>query len=49
MRDRKGVDPGGRRCGENPGEVEGGEIIIRIYYLMKKSIFSKSGKLMLMK
>ena len=41
MRDRKGVDLDGRRGGEELGGVEGGETIIRIYYVRKKSIFNK--------
>jgi hypothetical protein len=34
-RDRKGVDPDGRGCGEGVGGAEEGETIIRIYYMNK--------------
>ena len=37
MRDRKGIDPDGKRGGEELGGVEGGEIVIRIYCVRKKS------------
>ena len=42
MKDRKGVDLDGRGGGEELGGVEGGEIIIKIYYIRTKSIFSKN-------
>lgn len=34
-RDRKGVDLNGRECGEELGEVHGGETVIRIYHMKK--------------
>jgi hypothetical protein len=39
MRDKKGVDLDGRRGGEELGGVEGGETIIRIYYVEKNPYF----------
>lgn len=35
MREKKGVDPDGRRGEEELGGVEGGRIIIRIYFVRK--------------
>lgn len=41
VRDRKGVDLDGRGYGEELGEAEGGETVIRVYYVKKKqSIFN---------
>lgn len=40
MRDRKGVDLGGREGREELGVVQGGETVLRLYY-MKESIFNK--------
>lgn len=40
-RDRKGVDWDGRGGGEGLGGVEGGETIIRIYYVRNESIFNE--------
>lgn len=42
MRDRNGVDVDRRGDGEKQGGVEGGESIIRVYY-MRGVIFNKSG------
>ena len=42
MRYRKGVDPDGRRGGEDLGRIEGRETVIRIYYV-RKSLFSIKG------
>lgn len=39
LRDRKGVDPNGSE--EELGKVEGGETVIRIYYVSKEPIFIK--------
>jgi len=36
MKYRKGVDPEGRRVGEEIGEIEAGETLIRIYYVRKE-------------
>ena len=45
MRDRKGVDLDAREVGgKEPGGVEGGETVIRIYYVRKKNLFSIKGK-----
>lgn len=41
MRDRKGVDSEGREGWEELGGVERGKTIIRIYYVIKESIFNK--------
>lgn len=41
MRDRIGVDPYMRGNGEELRGVEGGEKVIRIYYMRKGSIFNK--------
>jgi hypothetical protein len=38
MKYRKGVEPESKGCGEGLGEMEGGEAIIRIYYVRKKYI-----------
>lgn len=38
---RKGVDPDGRRGGEEHGGVEGGEIVFRLYCMRKISLFNK--------
>jgi hypothetical protein len=35
------MDQGGTGRGEELGNVEGGETVIRIYYVRKKSIFNK--------
>lgn len=43
IRGREGVDPDGRGGGKELGGAEGGETIIRIYYVRKK-IFSIKGK-----
>lgn len=40
----KGVDPGGRWDGQELGGVGGGEIITRIYYVWKSSIFNTKEK-----
>jgi hypothetical protein len=40
MRDRKGVDQDGRGSVEDLGEVGGGETVVRVYYVKKKSIFN---------
>ena len=39
MRDRKGVDLHGRGREEDPGKMEGGETVMRIYYV-RKTLFS---------
>lgn len=44
MRDRKRVDSDGTGGGEALEELEGGETIIRMYYVRKKSIFNKIKK-----
>lgn len=44
MRVRKRVDPDGRGGGELPGAAEGGETIIREYYVRKEYIFHKREK-----
>jgi hypothetical protein len=41
MRDRKQIDPDWKGIGKELGEVERGEIVIRIYYMRKRSIFNK--------
>lgn len=41
MRDGKGVDPDGRGSGKELGGVEGGESVIRVYYMRKESIFNR--------
>lgn len=40
MWDRKGVDPDGKGGGEELGEVEGGETVIRTDFVRKESIFN---------
>jgi hypothetical protein len=44
MRERKVVDPGGRGGGEELGGVEGGETVIRMYFVKKNSIIIKRGE-----
>jgi hypothetical protein len=41
MRDRNGVDPCGRRGGEQLGGGEEGETIIKMCYVRNTSIFNK--------
>jgi hypothetical protein len=41
MRDSQGANPDGKGGWEELVRAEGGETIIRIYYVEKKSIFSK--------
>lgn len=41
MTDRKGGDLDGKGGSQKLGRVEGGETVIRIYYMRKKSIFDK--------
>lgn len=45
MRDRKGVGLGQRGGGEGLGGVEGGETTIRIYCVIKDSIFNNRGEI----
>lgn len=44
MKDRKGVYLEGRGGEGNPGELEVGESITRIYCMRKKSVFNKREK-----
>ena len=44
MRDRKGVNPYGLRGEEELGGAEGGEIVIRLYYVRKKFFLNKKIK-----
>lgn len=44
MRDRKRMDSDGMGVGEALEELEGGETIIRMYYVRKKSIFNQIKK-----
>jgi hypothetical protein len=44
VRDRKGVDLDRRRGRKELGGVEGGETLIRIYYVRKQSISNKRGR-----
>lgn len=46
MRVRNGIDPDGMGRGEKLGKVEGGETIIRVYF-MKNSNFNKRKNLYL--
>lgn len=42
---KKGVNlVGGEESGEDMGGIEGGETIIRVYFMKKKTIFSKKIK-----
>lgn len=43
MRDRKGMDRDGRRCGEELGDIQGRETVIRIYCMRKGSTIIKGG------
>jgi hypothetical protein len=42
MRNKKEVNPEGRRSGEELGGTKGGETVIRIYCMNKETIFYKS-------
>lgn len=44
MRGKKGMDLEGKRGGEELGGVEEGETVIRVYCMVKQSIFNKRGK-----
>jgi len=44
MRDKKGVYSDGRELGKEPGGVERGKIIIRVFHVRKK-ILNKRGKM----
>lgn len=44
MGDRKGVDPEGRGSAEELEGAEGGETVIRMYWMKKESIFNQRGK-----
>ena len=44
MRYRKGVDPDGRRGGEDLERIEGRETVIRIYYVRKSPFSIKGGR-----
>jgi hypothetical protein len=46
IRDRKGVNPEGKGCGERPGGVRGGEIRREEFFshMRKESIFNKRKK-----
>lgn len=44
MKDRKRTELDGREVREEIGGVEEGKIIIRIYYVKKKSVFNKREK-----
>jgi hypothetical protein len=41
MKGRKGIDQKWMGVGKQLGEVEGGETIIRKYYVKRKTIFNK--------
>jgi hypothetical protein len=43
MRDKRGVDLDGKGSRENLEGVEGREMIIKMYYMRKESIFNKRG------
>jgi hypothetical protein len=42
VKDKKGIDSKGRKVGEDLGELEGGQTIIRIYYKRNKLFLIKN-------
>lgn len=44
MRNRKGVDPEGRRDGEELEGVGAGETVLRLHCMRKESMFNKGAK-----
>lgn len=44
MRDRNGVDPDGRGGEEEPGGVDGREIVLRLNCMRKEIMFNKRNK-----
>lgn len=45
MRDRKGMDSDGKGSGEEPGGVDGGENVFRLYFMKKETMFNKGGNI----